>query len=245
MKRRDFLGGAAAIPASEIQVRPSGAARNHPWARETGIIEELMLEDLATNHDRCNSRWDLILYEAVRREPGITVFFNTSVREAAVESAAGGQKRITSLRAVQLATEKELVFTAAQYADCTGDATVGFLAGAGFRYGAEPRSEYDEPLAPLKGGDVSLGSTIGPAVRGGQRDQRRRLVPIPLRTAPVDRPRLRRGPPVRHGVGILRHRSEPPAQPESPILESARLRPPLAALRDGRRKPDPVVRGTG
>lgn len=152
---RPVFGGNA---SSEIRVRPAGAARNLAWARETGIIEELMLEDLATNHARSNSHWDLILFNAVKREPNITTFLNTRVREV---NAGGKKRRILSVRACQLATEKEFTFTASHYADCTGDATVGFLAGADFRYGCEPRAEYREPLAPVQGGGISLGATIG------------------------------------------------------------------------------------
>ncbi|HEU0138645.1 MAG TPA: FAD-dependent oxidoreductase [Bryobacteraceae bacterium] len=155
---RPVFGGNS---SSEIRVRPAGSARNNAWARETGVIEEFMLRDLASNYAKCNSNWDLILYDAVRRQAGLTSFLNTRITEVKSAPTQNGHRRIEAIHATQLATEKNFVFTADQYVDATGDATVGFLAGADFRYGAEPRSEFKEPLAPVRGGDVSLGATIG------------------------------------------------------------------------------------
>lgn len=36
------------------------------------------------------------------------------------------------------------------FADCTGDGTLGYLAGASFRMGAEDRTVYGEEFAPDK-----------------------------------------------------------------------------------------------
>jgi hypothetical protein len=154
---RPVFGGNA---SSEIRVRPVGASRNLTWARETGLIEELMLEDLATNHAQSNSHWDIILQNAVKREKNITSFLNTSVRAVQMEYTASGGSSIKSLEAVQLGTETEFRFTARQFADCTGDATVGFLAGADYRYGREARFEHHEPLAPVKADTATLSATI-------------------------------------------------------------------------------------
>jgi len=87
------------------------------------------------------------------------MFLNTSVRAVRTEPASAGTSRIVSLHAVQLATETEFVFTAKQYADCTGDATVGYLAGAEFRYGREARREFQEALAPVEA-DLRAGRRV-------------------------------------------------------------------------------------
>ena len=76
---RPMLGGAS---SSECRIQVSGAAQQNPWAKETGIIEELVTEDLWRNHERHNEMWDLVLYEWVRNEPHLTLYLNASVREA-------------------------------------------------------------------------------------------------------------------------------------------------------------------
>jgi hypothetical protein len=49
---------------------------------------------------------------------------------------------------------------AAMFCDCTGDSRLGLEAGAEMRYGREPRSEFDESLAPEKPENRTLGSSI-------------------------------------------------------------------------------------
>lgn len=163
---RPMFGGNS---SSEIRVTPLGSACFNAWGRETGIIEELLLEDRATNHvhmfehGMTNTHWDMVLYEAVRREANLTMFMNTTVRAVdseAIDPANPTTRRITGVHGSQLASEREFIFRAVQYADCTGDATVGALAGADFRYGREARSEFGEPLAPVVADDVTNGSTI-------------------------------------------------------------------------------------
>jgi hypothetical protein len=66
---------------------------------------------------------------------------------------------------VQSGSEKELVFRAKHFADCTGDATVGVLAGADYRIGREARAEFDEYLAPIEADGITMGSTITMSAR--------------------------------------------------------------------------------
>jgi len=155
--------------SSEIRVAPLGAASFNAWARETGILEELLLEERSRSHDdvydgMAGSHYDVVLYEAVKWERNLTMFLNTSVRAVDAKPVdkdkPNGPRRITAVYGSQLASEKEFVFKAKQFADCTGDATVGFLAGADFRYGREARSEFNEPMAPVKADKQTMGSTL-------------------------------------------------------------------------------------
>jgi hypothetical protein len=43
---------------------------------------------------------------------------------------------------------RELRYRAPLFADCTGDGTIGYLAGADYRYGRESREETGESMAP-------------------------------------------------------------------------------------------------
>ena len=68
---RPVFGGNS---SSEIRVAPLGAASFNAWARETGILEELLIEERARNHDAiydgmASSHYDLVLFEAAKHEP--------------------------------------------------------------------------------------------------------------------------------------------------------------------------------
>jgi hypothetical protein len=178
---RPVFGGNA---SSEVRVAPHGANQLNTWAGETGIMHAVLLEERATNHvayapmthGLINSIYDLALIEAARRESNLTFFLNTTVR--AVESIplaaatvptptlnglgrlGGESRRIVAVHASQMGSEKELRFTAKQFIDSTGDGTVGFFAGADFRYGREARHEFNETLAPLVSDDTTMGSSI-------------------------------------------------------------------------------------
>ena len=155
---RPVLGGNS---SSEIRVPPGGANCCCAWARETGIIEEIMIEDRARNHDpvwegTMNSQWDMRLYEAVRAEPKLTLHLNTSVRGVEMK----GKSRIACLIAEQAQSERRLKLNAKYFIDCTGDGTVGAAAGATFRYGRESRKEFGESRGPLKADDKTQGNTL-------------------------------------------------------------------------------------
>ena len=55
---------------------------------------------------------------------------------------------------------KKIKFHAPIFADCTGDGTLGYLAGAEYMMGREGRDVYGESMAPDKGDNYTLGSSI-------------------------------------------------------------------------------------
>ncbi|MEW2444518.1 FAD-dependent oxidoreductase [Micromonospora marina] len=165
---RPMFGGNS---SSEVRVVPHGSSHGAAWGAETGVVHELILADRATNHESffdhglINSLYDLTLFEAARQEPLLTTFMNTSVRGVLVDDLGDGSdgtytRRITAVHGSQLGSEKELLLRARQFVDASGDGTVGFLAGAEYRYGRESRATFGEPLAPAEADDTTLGSTI-------------------------------------------------------------------------------------
>ncbi|HOJ39708.1 MAG TPA: FAD-dependent oxidoreductase, partial [bacterium] len=72
---RPVLGGAC---SSEMRVHIGGADSQNPNMRETGILEELRLENLRRNPQSSYSIWDTVLYEKVKFQPGLELFLNTS-----------------------------------------------------------------------------------------------------------------------------------------------------------------------
>jgi len=152
---RPVLGGNA---SSEVRMHICGAASgHHRFGRETGIVEEIRLEDAFRNpHDRYPQK-DWMLYEFVRREPRLTLWLNTRGGER-VECAADGSIERVFCR--QAHTEKAFWLRADLFIDCSGDGGVAARAGAEFRMGREARSEFDESLAPEQADRCVLGSSL-------------------------------------------------------------------------------------
>jgi len=138
MHDRPVLGGNA---SSEVRMWICGAKGEH--LRETGIVEEIMLENLYRNPAQNYSIWDSILYEKVRFEPNIELLLNCSCMDA--EMRAGG---IHSVTGWQLTTQTTHVVEATLFADCSGDSILAPLTGADFRCGREAAGEFNEDIAP-------------------------------------------------------------------------------------------------
>ena len=67
---------------------------------------------------------------------------------------------IASVIAMNVLTGEELCFEAPLFADCTGDATLGVLAGAMCSIGREPQSAFGEDLAPQQADDMTMGVSM-------------------------------------------------------------------------------------
>jgi hypothetical protein len=159
LQDRSVLGGNA---SSEIKMHAVGADAHgkKPGARESGLIEELLLEDAVRNPHRCYSQWDLLLYEKVTLEPNITLLLDTDLVGADADTRADGQRLIRRVRAVRQSTEEEFLITAVYFADCTGDGRLGAEVGADCQIGREARSAFGETLARDTADRQTLGSSI-------------------------------------------------------------------------------------
>jgi hypothetical protein len=159
LQDRSVLGGNA---SSEVRMHTVGADIHgrRPGARESGLIEELRLEDAARNPHRSYSQWDLLLYEKVTAEPGLTVLLDTDCTGCRVETGADGVRRIVSVEAVRQSTEDSFTIHAAVFADCSGDGRLGAEAGADSTVGREARTDYGESLALPVADRQTLGSSI-------------------------------------------------------------------------------------
>ncbi|MGC9360402.1 MAG: FAD-dependent oxidoreductase [Anaerolineae bacterium] len=153
MQDRPVLGGNA---SSEIRVHIQGADRNNsiPNVRETGILEELRLENARRNPQWSWGVWDTLLYELVRFEPNITLLLNCSCLDAQMEGDA-----IATVTGWQLTTERFHRVHAPLFADCSGDGVLAPLTGAAYRVGREARDEYGESIAPEEADARTMGMT--------------------------------------------------------------------------------------
>ena len=77
-----------------------------------------------------------------RKEHYPLCFSTCGSRERCKETALRQSLSSTSRQA------KQTELTAPLFSDCTGDATIGYLAGADWAMGREGRDEYGESLAP-------------------------------------------------------------------------------------------------
>lgn len=151
---RSRLGGNS---SSEVKMHVVGADmhRGRPGWRESGIIEELRLDDAANNPQWSWEMWDLLLYDKCVSEPNLTLLLDTAVYAAEVKDG-----RIERVMARCDKTEHLYRITARIYADCTGDARLALEAGATLRWGHESREEFNEPLAWEKPSRETLGSSL-------------------------------------------------------------------------------------
>lgn len=67
---------------------------------------------------------------------------------------------IRAVYATHIETGETVKFRAPVFSDCTGDGTVGYLAGADYAMGRESRAEYGEPSAPAEADDMTMGASV-------------------------------------------------------------------------------------
>ncbi len=142
MHERAVLGGNA---SSEIRMWVCGARGTNN--RETGIIEEIMLENLYRNPTKNYYIWDTVLYDFVIREENITLLLNCTCMDSETESGSFSDGRDTKIRRItgyQLTTQTFFDVEAKFYSDCSGDSILAPLTGAHFKIGRECSSDYGE-----------------------------------------------------------------------------------------------------
>ena len=156
ISNRPYFGGNGSAELMIMIVGASGMQEFNYNARETGIIEELFLENLYQNPEKNRYVWDGILLDKLQAEENLMLFPNTCIDEVQM----GENGSIQSVSGLQTTTETRYVFSAPVFVDDTGDGTVGYLAGAEYRYGREAKAEFGEKFAPDVADDGVLPSTM-------------------------------------------------------------------------------------
>jgi hypothetical protein len=91
----------------------------------------------------------------MRDERNIALYLNTHAVGVEMD-----EKQIAAVRAKSIETGEETIFRSRLFADCTGDGTVGYLAGADYVEGRESRDFADEPTAPPRADDLHMGMSV-------------------------------------------------------------------------------------
>jgi len=147
MQDRPVLGGNA---SSEIRMWICGAHGSNN--RETGILEEIRLENYYRNPNRTYPIWDSVFFDLVKREKNITLIMNCSCNDAELEGDT-----IKKIMGWQTTTQMWHTVEARYFADCSGDSILAPLTGAEYRVGREAKSEFGERIPP----DVADKKTMG------------------------------------------------------------------------------------
>ena len=147
---RPVLGG---NNSSEIGINPLGKSDVGPFPRNADILNEIegLRPIMGTNNQLKGDQRRQAIVEA---ELNLKLFLDTHVI-----SAAKNGDQIVAVIGKNIKTGKELRFSGPLFADCTGDANLGYMAGANYRHGRESRADTGESLAPEQADRVTLGTT--------------------------------------------------------------------------------------
>lgn len=155
---RPVLGGNA---SSEVRLWVLGATshmgNNNRWAREGGVIDEILVENMYKNKEGNPVIFDTIVLDKVQQEPNIRLLLNTTLYDLEKSSP----QNIEKVYAFCSQNETRYEISAPLFCDASGDGIAGYLAGSGYRVGAEDSSEFNEKFAPDQ---VQYGELLGHSI---------------------------------------------------------------------------------
>ena len=153
LQNRSMLGGNG---STEIGITFDGAEVAHPRAREGGIAEEIRrLRDRETDSV---GDWTRAMEQLTAAEPNLTFLCSSHVCDAETEDST-----IRAVISMDMQTLCKTRYTARQFIDCTGDAWLGYYAGAKYRFGREAAWQHKEDIAP----ETADMQTMSGCIRGG------------------------------------------------------------------------------
>ena len=154
VQSRSVFGG---NNSSEVRMHVCGAnchAEKKDLA-ETGILMELQLLNKQVNPNYSFPMWDMVMWGKLKAEPNLDCYLNTVMDDAVMDG-----DRIAAVICRQSSTELVFRLAGDVFVDATGHGTLGYYAGAEFRYGSESRAEFQEPDAPEAENGFTMGNTI-------------------------------------------------------------------------------------
>ncbi|WP_339117417.1 FAD-dependent oxidoreductase [Petrimonas sp.] len=148
---RPVLGG---NNSSEVRVHLGGRINLDPYPKLGDVVNEIapLRGGNAQPGDYYEDEKKL---EMVNAENNISLFLNFRAFKVEKEGTT-----IRTVFAKHIETAEELSFSAPLFADCTGDGTIGYLAGADFAMGRESKAEFNEATAPEEADKMTMGSSV-------------------------------------------------------------------------------------
>lgn len=148
---RPVLGG---NNSSEIRVHLMGDVDKNHYPKLGRIVREMDNGDPGNGNPDAKEYGDARKISIVKAEKNISLFLNTHVYKLETKDNA-----VVAVIGRNILTNKETRYTGTYFADCTGDGTLGHLAGADYRFGRESKAETGESLAAEKADDFTLGTS--------------------------------------------------------------------------------------
>lgn len=148
---RPVLGG---CNSSEVRVHLGGRINIGPYPKLGDIVSEIGPAH-GGNAQPAARYEDQRKLDVVAAEKNIHLVLST--RAVAIEKEGN---KITAIIGRNIQTGVETRFTAPLIADCTGDGSVGMLAGAAYRYGRESKAETGEPRALAQADSLTMGASV-------------------------------------------------------------------------------------
>lgn len=148
---RPVLGG---NNSSEVRVHLGGRINLEPYPALGNLVNEIG-PSIGGNAQPYGNYEDDKKMQAVLNEKNISLFLNFHANEVVTKNGI-----IESILAQNILTGEILNFYSPIFADCTGNGTIGFLAGAEFMIGRESRDVFKESSAPEKADNLTMGVSI-------------------------------------------------------------------------------------
>ena len=148
---RPVLGG---NNSSEIRVHLGGTIEVGPYPA-LGRMQREFGHSKKGNAQPAGNYEDGKKQSFIDGEPNITLYAPYRAMSVSKE-----RNRITGVRIRHIESGEEIVLDAPLFADCTGDGTIGALAGADSRYGREAAAEFGESLAPEQADSTVMGASV-------------------------------------------------------------------------------------
>lgn len=182
IQNRPVLGG---NNSSEVRVGLSGLIRQKPYEALGNLVDEIShvgywtcrdakehpdwprsreyLQQVKNNPTLCDAHnaetadfyQDKRKLKALLAEKNVDLFLDTHFDAVEMDG-----NRIRAVTGQNTRTNQRIRFAGTLFADCTGDGSVGFLAGADFRTGREDKNQTQESLAPEVEDELVMGTSV-------------------------------------------------------------------------------------
>ncbi|MBC8468908.1 MAG: FAD-dependent oxidoreductase [Planctomycetes bacterium] len=151
IQNRPVLGG---NNSSEVRVHLGGEINLPPYPAIGNVVREL---DSGHQGNARPAQFydDNRKMSLVQAEENIHLFVNMHAFKVQKQG-----DRIVAVIAKHIINGSEFSFRAPLFVDCTGDGTLGYLAGAEYRMGRESKEQTGESMAPEKPDKMTMGASV-------------------------------------------------------------------------------------
>lgn len=148
---RPVLGG---NNSSEVRVHLGGRIEAKPYIA-LGNLQKEFGPEKGGNAQPASFYEDKKKMDVIKSEKNIDLYVNMHAYKVICSN-----NKIEEIDAIDIENGTKYRFKAPVFADCTGDGTIGYLAGASYMMGRESKEMFKEPTAPLVGDTLVMGSSV-------------------------------------------------------------------------------------